>query len=294
MSDNIAKTPDEWRNFSDKSPLAAMALRSGDLKKLYKIINDKQIEFRDRFMPVLARQPTETAEDFEARKTRVYNSFVTSMTITRINGGMVHGNNESFLDEANLPDQIRAILFSTSAVPATLGIVPISKIVVFLDFTRPPRFEFRGLPSLPTPNESNFEVASDNEALYVGSRAQLIDFFNARITQTNWLHGGGIYDVGLFFVGLPIAIWAAYHVSRVLDAAPKLPIIIGSAIYIYIFFIALNLFRLFFLYSRWVFPKIELHNERSSSIAHRAMWGGITLAVFGAAIWDAVRLMFAN
>ena len=295
MADNIAKAPEGWRNFSDKVPLAAMVLRKGDLKKLHKIINDKQIEFRDRFMPVLALQPDkETPEEFEARKKRCFESFVTSMTIQRLNGEMLHGNNEAFLDEANLPDQIGSIYFSTSSVPTTLGIVPASKIVVFIDFTRPPFFEFSRVPSLPTPNGSNFEVASDNESLFVGTRARLVDFFNARTTRANWLHGGAIYDIGLFFVGLPIAIWAAYHVSLVLDAAPKLPTIISSAIYIYIFFVAMNLFRVFFLYSRWVFPKVELEGERSAPLSHRVAWGGITLAVVGAAIWDAVRLIFGN
>jgi hypothetical protein len=294
MTDNIGKTPEGWRNFSDKTPLAAMVLRKGDLKKLYKIINDKQIEFRDRFMPVLALQQNETQDAFDARKKRVSDSFVTSMTIHRLNGEYLHGNNEAFLDESNLPDQIRSIFFTTSTVPATLGIVPASKIVVFLDFTRPPLFDFSRLPSLPTPNESNFEVASDNEVWFAGSRARLIDFFNARTATVNWLHSGAIYDVALNILGFPIAIWACYHVSRVLEGAPNLPTIITSAIYIYIFFLALNLFRVFFFYSRWVFPKVELETERSSPFRHRAAWAAITLAVLGAAIWDAVRLMFAN
>jgi hypothetical protein len=246
MTDNIGKAPEGWRNFSDKVPLAAMVLRKGDLKKLYKIINDKQIEFRDRFIPVLALQPNETPDAFEARKKRVFDSFVTSMTIHRLNGEYLHGNNEAFLDEANLPDQIRSIIFSTSTVPATLGITPVSRIVVFLDFTRPPLFDFGRLPSLPTPNESSLEVASDNESLFAAARARLLDFFNTRTARVNWIHAGSIYEVALYILGFPVAIWAAYHVSVVLEAAPKLPTIITSAIYIYIFFLAVNLFRVFF------------------------------------------------
>ncbi|MGP0061199.1 MAG: hypothetical protein ACLPID_18155 [Beijerinckiaceae bacterium] len=294
MADNIPKAPEGWRNFSDKVPLAAMVLRKGDLKKLYKIINDKQIEFRDRFMPVLALQPNEPPDEFEARKKRLYDSFVTSMTIHRLNGEYLHGNNEAFLGEDNLPDRIRSIFFTTSTVPAALGIAPVNKIVVFLDFTRSPLFDFSRMPSLPTPNESNFEVASDNELLFAGARSRLIDFFNNRTTRVNWLHAGAIYDVGLYILGFPVAIWATYHVSRALEAAPKLPTVITSAIYIYIFFAALNLFRVFFLYSRWVFPKVELESERSSPFRHRAVWAGLTIATLGGVIWDAVKLIFAN
>jgi hypothetical protein len=41
MTDNAGRAPEDWRNYSDKIPLAAIVLRKGDLKKLYKIINDK-------------------------------------------------------------------------------------------------------------------------------------------------------------------------------------------------------------------------------------------------------------
>ena len=209
-------------------------------------------------MSFLAQQPSETIEDFNARKVQVYNSYVVSMTINRTNGESMYGNNEQFLDETNLPDQIRSIFFSTSAVPQSIGIAPVSRIVLFLDFTAPPIFDFSRLPTLPTPNESNFEIASDNEPLFAAARANLIDFFNERRTRVNWLHGGAVYDVGLYLVGIPFSLWAVYRASGVLSKYPSLQTIIEAAIYVYVFFIGLNLFRLFFGYSRWVFPKIEL------------------------------------
>jgi hypothetical protein len=294
VTDNTGRVPEDWRNYSDKVPLAAMVLRKGDLKRLYRIINDKQVEFRDRFMPVLMQQPNETQDDFKAREKRVYDAFVTSMTINRVNGEMLYGNNEAFLDEANLPDQIRSIFFSTSSVPRSLGIAPSSSIVVFLDFTRPALFDFSRFPTLPTPNESNFEVASNNDALFAAARARLVDFFIERRTRVNWLHRGSTYDILLFILGIPIAIWADYRVSGVFYTAPKVSNIITSAIYIYVFLLSVNLFRMFFMYSRWVFPKVELETETSSPFRHRGVWTGITIAALGAIIWDAVKLIFAS
>ncbi|MFZ1962982.1 MAG: hypothetical protein WAU78_05860 [Roseiarcus sp.] len=292
MADNIARAPEAWRNFSDKVPLRAMVLDKGDLKKLYRIINDKQSEFRDRFMPILAIQPNETQDDFNARKKRVFEAFVTSMTIQRTNGEYLHGNNEQFLDEDNLPDQIQSILFTTSSVPRTLGIEPVSRIVLFLDFTRPPLFNLSRLPSQPTANESNFEVASDSESLFAASRARLVDFFNERKARVNWLHGGAVYDFSVFVAGIPIGILAVYCASEVVNRFTSLSNIVAAAIYIYVFFLALNVFRILFMYSRWVFPKIELKSERSSPFRHRVVWAGITIAVVGAllasAIWDSV------
>lgn len=68
------------------------------------------------------------------------------MTIARTNGEMLHGNNEQFLDETNLPDHIRSIFFSAASVPRALNIVPVSHIVLFLDFTVPPFFDFGKTP----------------------------------------------------------------------------------------------------------------------------------------------------
>jgi hypothetical protein len=303
MSGNLGRAPEDWRNYSAKVPLAAMVIHKGDLKKLYKIINDKQIEFRDRFMSVLALQPNETEEKFEARKNRVRDSFVTSMVIDGQNGEKLHGNNESFLDEANLPDQIRSVYFDTGSAPrAVTGIAPLSKIVVFLDFTRPPFFDFSRLPTLPTPNGSNFDISSDNESWFSAAKSRLSDFFNERQTKVNWLHRAATYDILLSFVGLPIAIWAVYRVSVALEKTPQQPNILISAIYVYSFFLCLTCFRLFFMYSRWVFPKVELASERSPPLRHRKTWLAILAALLvsllisllGAAISDVVKWIFTH
>ncbi len=132
-----------------KNPIAAFRLQREDLKRLYKIINDKQIEFRERMMGILALQPEETEDAFNARKIKVFNAFVTSVTINCTNGEMVHGNNEEFLDSTNMPDQIRSVLFSTQSVPAAvLGFSPICNVVAYLDFSRPPLLDFSQMPTI--------------------------------------------------------------------------------------------------------------------------------------------------
>ena len=46
---NIGKGPDAWRNHGMKSPLPACNFQVGDLKKLYHILEKRQIEYRDFF-----------------------------------------------------------------------------------------------------------------------------------------------------------------------------------------------------------------------------------------------------
>ena len=117
----------------------------------------------------------------------------------------------------------------------------------------------------------------------------MLDFFEAKKAKVNWLHGGAIYEIALFLFGFPFALWLVYRASGPLGVAGTLPEILVSAVYVYIFFFALNLFRMFFLYSRWVFPKVELSDERSSPFRHRGVWAVITLGICSAAIWDVVK-----
>lgn len=247
-------------------------------------------------MPVLQLQPNEKTEEFDARKKKVYDSFITSMTIHTTNDVMFHGNNESFVEEANLPDQIRSIFFSTSSVPqAVLGFIPARRIIVFLDFTTPPLLDFSRLPTLPTPNESSFEIVADDHSWFTSSNAVLTDYFNTRKTRLNWLHRAAMYDILMLILGLPLSIWAVYRLSVALERAPRMPLIISSAIYIYAFFFSLNVFRVLFSYSRWVFPKVELEAGSSPSpLRHRSAWLAIMAPLAVAVLYDVAKTLFMN
>jgi hypothetical protein len=105
------------------------------------------------------------------------------------------------------------------------------------------------------------------------------------------LHAGAIYDVGLYLVGFPFSLWAVYRVSDLLKSL-ALPTIIEAAIYVYTFFLGVNLFRLMFTYSRWVFPKIDLESESSSPFRHRGVWAAIILTVFGSVVSDILLKAF--
>ena len=293
---NNGRLPEGWRNHSTKHPIAACRLKRGDLKRLYKLINDKQVEYRDRFLPLLVQQANETAEIFDARRKRVFDSFVTSMTIHASNNELLHGNNDAFLEEENLPDRLMSILFDTGSVPtAIIGFTPPSRIVLFLDFRTQPLLDFSRVPTLPTLNESNYEITADNHSWFAASNATLGAFFKDRRTSVDWLHRANLYDKLLFLIGLPLAIWADYRLSGHLGNAPTLPPIIISAIYIYVFMFALQIFRIFFFYSRWVFPKIELDSPSGSSpLRHRLSWLAVCLSVGAAFIYDVIKSILGS
>jgi hypothetical protein len=294
LNGNLGKPPEEWRIHTTKHPLGSLRLRRDDLRKLHRILNSKQFEYRDRIIPMLARQESETEEQFSKRKASVFNSFITSVTIDTATGVMLTGNEEKFLDKENLPDNIKSIFFSTATSIRTINnFIPQCTIVVFLDFTQPPIFDFSRLPTLATQNESNFEIHSDSEGWFTSSNANLTEFFNSRATRTDWLHRGGIYDALLFVLGLPFAIWLCYRLGQLVETRQSISLFIRIGLYVYTFFLALNCFRFLFSYSRWVFPKVELEGIKASSpLRHRGTWAVILGAITAAFIYDVGKSFF--
>jgi hypothetical protein len=291
MTTNVDRPPEAWHNQGARIPVRACRLQIGDLKRLYRILNKKVFEYRDVIMLQLARGGDETEETFGQRKARVYNSFVTSVTIQTAQGNMFTGNNEDILDEHNLPEQIVNIFLSTRSVPATVLPIVMRFVNVNLDFTQPPVLDFSRFPTLPTENATRFEIQSDNELWFLGAKTELSDYFVSRKTGVDWLHRGGSYDALLFLAGIPLGIWVLTYLVQIVEAH-KFPTFISYSIYVYGFFFTLNLFRIFFSYSRWVFPKIELETHRSAALRQRIVWGAIIVAVLGAAIWDAFKTVF--
>jgi hypothetical protein len=294
VTDNAKRAPEAWRNHSVKHPIAATRLQRGDLRRLYRLINDQQIEYRDKLMHALVEQPNEGTEQFEVRRKRVYDSFVTSMTIANADNELLHGNNETFLEDENLPDNIRSILFSTTTVPhAVLGVDPPCSIKLYLDFTTPPLLDFQRLPALPTPNESSYEVIADNHSWFAASKTKLEGFFKERKAAHDRLHRGAIYDILLFFIGLPLAIWIDYRLSRIIS--PTMPSILSAAVYVYAFLFSVQVFRVLFSYARWVFPKVELDNQRGAPpLRHRVVWLAIMGSLAAALLYDIAKVVLTN
>ena len=170
-----------------------------------------------------------------------------------------------------MPTSIKSIFLSTKSVPATVYPAIPCFINTFLDFSQPPALNFTTLPTLATPNKSQFDVQADNETWFLAAKSDLVEFFRDKKTSVNWIHQGGTYDALLFIFGLPFALWVSSLAGR-LTAIDTLPSVIKTATYIYIFVFALNAFRLFFSYTRWVFPKVELETEHSSPFKHRGIW----------------------
>ena len=273
------------------SPIAACRLSRDDIKRLYKIIDEKLIQERDHMInSVLVQQENETFEHFQKRRTGVRDAFMTTITVTGTYGENITGHGETFLDSAIIPEKISKIYFDTKTrAAALLSFTPLNWANILLDFTVPSPLTVTALPSAPTENASGYTVTAQNEAWGTSLHARLDKFFTERKTSWDWLHRQGMYDLLLMVVGFPLALWGAARMGHILLEGKELPTVISTAAYVYLFFALLNVFRGTFTYARWVFPKIELISQNSSIGAQRVALLAILLGVIASAIWDAVK-----
>jgi hypothetical protein len=286
----LVTTPAEWRNFGTRFPIAACRMKPEDMKALYRLIDDRQVLYRDKIVAVQSQQPYETPQGFEERRKKVQNAYVTSVTITMKNGELLTGNNREIFDAVAFWEQVRSVFFSTQSVPqAVLQAVPQDRITLFLDFSQPPALDFSRLPTLSTPNESNFEIAAVDEAWFILSKTRLTEFFQQHRSRYDWIHRSGIYDILLFILGLPLSIWGAVKVGMIVPGINDLNTFLRVLIYAYIFLFSLAIFRCLFSYARWVFSKVEVETERVSPFRHRAVWAIALSSLFWPAIYDAVK-----
>jgi hypothetical protein len=278
------------RGFSKNVPIAACKLRAQDLKRLYQIINDKQLELGVRMVDLLRLMADETNEQFEQRRIRVRDAYVTAVIINGANGDVVTGHAGDIFDEPIMPDRIVSITYDTTFSPRTnINYVPTDVASVYLDFSRPPLLNLGGYPSTPTPNNSYWNVAAPNESWPTALSAQLQQFFEERATNVNWLHGPSTYDALLMIIGWPLSLWGAYKIGHLIVGGRELSPAVGTAVYVYGFFLSANIFRALFSYSRWIFPKIELESANSPPLKHRALWYTIIIGVIGASAWDGIK-----
>jgi hypothetical protein len=206
-----------WRNFTVASPIAACKLGRADLKRLYRLINEKQIEHRDRLIAKLFKTDTETTEQFLERLRQVRNAFITTVRI--INGEVITGHGEDFFDSPLLPERILSISYDTSFGPtAILKYTPLDRASVLLDFSQPLPVDMAAQPSAPTPNNSNFLVTAETESWSTSLTTRIRDFFTEKATRVDWLHASATYNALQMILGVPLALWGGYRLAEVFTA----------------------------------------------------------------------------
>jgi hypothetical protein len=231
-------------------------------------------------------------EEIEKIKKDVLESYRIHIQIFGAKGEFLSADSPSILKEEALPDFVTNIKFDNSFFYKTKfnGRNPQSLLSVELDLNKPPLVDFTTNPSLSTTNNSFIQVLGENETWVEGAHEKVLSSLRERKTKRAWLHRNNAYDLFLWILILPISFWNLRKIDLMVSVyLSKISSVFTVALYVYVFIIILNLFRLGFNYVRWLFPYLELKTPlKKGAIVHRSIFVLIFLPVMYALVKDLI------
>ena len=215
-------------------------------------------------------------------------AFRITVTIVGRHGESLFGYGTESLTSPNIPEPIDSIYISNCAAYQTVtGRNPLNNFTLHLDFSTPPLVDNNNPASAPTPNVSILTIEGDRDAWVASIHQAVMNVLEKRFNKRRIFHMAHIYDIGLAFFGFPLAIYLCWRVSEFVETnVGAHSLFLSTAAYIYVFFIALNIYRVLFGYARWAFPAVDLTSSESQSKHHRKAWFAIVLGIIGTAIYD--------
>ncbi len=273
--------------------IKSLSIGKEDLHKLLHILQERSntacdIELADY------EQLELTDQEYEANKEILKEGFELKITLLSPDGQEFYGTIDDVFNSPNFPDQIKSV-FVGSEIPLKVGYnyYPRNSFQLFLDFSKPELFNMSFLPSLATPNESNIAVQGYDATWTHGVYHEFNTFIKKYPSRFTWIHKHSIYDFLLYIIGLPYGFWFCYKLSSLLtNIFGKFSSFVQSAAYVYVFLVALVLFRLLFHYSRWIWPLVEYSSPKNLAFKHRVTLTIITLGMASTLICDLIKAVF--
>ncbi|MHC4098631.1 MAG: hypothetical protein ACYSWZ_08355 [Planctomycetota bacterium] len=278
-------------HISQKKRIRSFSVDRSDLRRLLEILQERAHAAAELEEKHLIRLDGQTGEEYEQTKRNIKEGFELFITISGVDGRKLTGSIKEIFDSPNYPIDVNKVFFDTStSLRARYDYFPRNQMILFLDFGRPEVFNFSILPSQETQNESNIEVIGRDATWVNGVFKEFISFVEERPSTVPWLHRHSIYDIMLFLFGFPLSFWICKKLSINIEGVfGSYSIFLKSALYLYVFVIALNILRIAFHYARWIWPLTEYKSEKSKALKHKAVFsllaGGLGLPL----IYDIIK-----
>lgn len=264
-----------------------------DLRRLLELLQERAYTAADIEEQKFEKRPEHTEEEFNQAKHELRDGFELFITLSGVDGRMLTGNISQIFDSPNFPEDVKEVCFDTAtSLRSRYRYVPRNKMILFLDFGRPEVLNFTILPSQETANESNFEIEGRDATWVNGVFQEFFNFVERRPSTSPWLHRHTVYDLLLWLVGFPLSFWVCTKLSLFMESTFGYSPFLKSALYFYVFLIAINLLRVAFHYARWIWPLTEFQGERSKSLKHKAILSLIVSGLGLAAVYDLIKWLF--
>ena len=282
---------------SRKIRIEAKTFSLEDIKNIYKRLAIEVDDQATREINEMQKPADQSEDEFKKYKNDARKAFRVTVTITGINDkseeeDSLYGDSEDVFNSPNIPERISSIYMTNkTAYRSFAKVEPYNNFELFLDFLKPPLIDHNNLISSPTPNGSNLEIHASNNAWIGAITLAVSGILDKRRNRRSFLHRGSVYDIGLFFPVLPIAIYICWSFSTFIENHfGAINVFLSSLIYIYLVFLTMWVYRILFGYTRWAFPSIELNDKSDNEQYHRSFWkklvSGIVISLIASLAWQ--------
>ncbi|RKU26975.1 hypothetical protein C6495_16615 [Candidatus Poribacteria bacterium] len=279
-----------WEELSQK--IAACAFSKADLRTLCEMLQEASSDAAEE--EISHYEPRERPpEQIREEKELLRKGFELKVAVRGIDGETVFGNIPVVFDSPSFPEDVQSLHINSELDLRNLyNWTPRNRFELLLDFTKPELFNLSLLLSEPMPNKSHILVTGLNSLWVHGVYGQVVNFIAKKRTRRRFLHRQSPYRLLLLCGGFPFAFSIAAKLSGIMNTLfGELSGLLHSAAQVYVFFIALNLFRILFDYARWIFPLVEYQDLTGTALKHRVVLGGLILGVLGNFIHDLLKIV---
>lgn len=275
MTDSTSLTPPvadlvlpaiRYRGLYHFSSIPPSSISVSELRRLYRDLSEHTTEALDRELKVWKRPANLTEEEYESLLEKARRFGTLTVTVGGINGERASSSSSEVLDDDKLPERITTITFDSAAAMQMENVTPLNRFKLTLDFTEPPGFAVYNPWSQPTPNDSHLEVIGPDSTWVTGVHEATLAFFSRRRKRRGWLHNPYTFNLLNYLVGFPSALWIIYRIDTQFSAnVGSMHGALRGALYVYIFLLALMVFRTGVWGFRWIFPLMEIEGSRSTN-----------------------------
>jgi hypothetical protein len=280
-----------------RTQLHSLALSLDDVTRIFERLLGHVREQADIEIAKFIKPEGKSDEEFQAEKEDVRTrAFQVTVTIAGDNGASLYGDDVAVFSSPNKPNEITSIYMTNgTAYQLVAGQRPLNAFDLLLDFSKPPLLDSNNPLSSPTPNRSNLSVDGDRDAWVAAVTDAVMAVARHRKTRRLWIHRAFVYDFGLLVLGLPFGLYLCWKLSPfVTEQLATIHPFLSATAYIYVVLLVSWGYRILFGYTKWVFPTVELIDNRDTSTGHRVFWWAIVISLIGNFAWEGMKAAWGS
>jgi len=279
-----------FRGTTRRFEAPSCVLKPDDLRRIYRLLEQKAAEASDRQVATLTLQPGQTPSQLSELQSAVRVALALVVKV-QTETGWINATTVGLLSDDQFPEGVQRIEFDSCFLYRTRfnNLVPNNSFYLVLDFSRPPVLD---LGNPPSQNVSYANVNGLDQTWANAVYEELVSFFRPRVSKRGWLHFARSYDALVIPIGFPLSFDVVFHLDKLAKAHLLLPEALSVAMDVYVVLVSLFLFRITFNYARWTFPKVEIDAPRQHiAVRHRVAIATLAMIVVGALVKAGLKLV---